>query len=162
MPHTLNYNPETLIIEIVVQGAVTLDEFKEIFAQGTQIAKEKECFLFLNDFREATEINLSTIQIYDLPETLSGIAAPSGIIASRFKRALVITPKIAADSSFAEDVAINRGQNDGLCGPTRHRSAMSSFHDTTRLVGVCAFSGSLRGLKLIPLKWRCLVPPTSG
>jgi hypothetical protein len=32
----------------------------------------------------------------------------------------------------------------------------------TRLVGVCAFFGSLRGLKLVPVKWRCLVPPTSG
>jgi len=31
-----------------------------------------------------------------------------------------------------------------------------------RLMGVCAFSGCLRGLKLVPAKWRCLVPPTSG
>ncbi len=29
------------------------------------------------------------------------------------------------------------------------------------VVGVCAFSGTLCGLKLVPLKWRCLVPPTS-
>ncbi len=111
MSHTINYNPETQIIEVNVQGAVTLDEFKEIFSQGTQIAKEKDCFLFLNDFREATEINLSTIQVYDLPKILSGIAAPSGIIVGRFKRAIVITPKIAAISRFAENVAINRGQS---------------------------------------------------
>ncbi|HKY54860.1 MAG TPA: hypothetical protein VJM08_11165 [Anaerolineales bacterium] len=32
----------------------------------------------------------------------------------------------------------------------------------TRLVGVGAFSGSLRGLELVPAKWRCLLPPTSG
>ncbi|HMD81996.1 MAG TPA: hypothetical protein VKE92_11840, partial [Anaerolineales bacterium] len=32
----------------------------------------------------------------------------------------------------------------------------------TRLVGVCAFLSSLRGLKLVPSKWRYLVPPTSG
>lgn len=32
----------------------------------------------------------------------------------------------------------------------------------TRLVGLCAFSGSLGGLKLVPLKWRSLIPPTSG
>jgi len=32
----------------------------------------------------------------------------------------------------------------------------------TRLVGVCAFSGTLRGLELVPSKWRYLVPPTSG
>jgi hypothetical protein len=32
----------------------------------------------------------------------------------------------------------------------------------TRLVGVCAFSGRLRGFKLVPPKRRYLVPPTSG
>src|SRR6266508_1184249 len=32
----------------------------------------------------------------------------------------------------------------------------------TRLVGVGAFSSSLRGLELIPSKWRYLVPPISG
>jgi hypothetical protein len=31
----------------------------------------------------------------------------------------------------------------------------------TRLVGVCAFLGSLRGFELVPIKWRYLVPPTS-
>jgi len=25
----------------------------------------------------------------------------------------------------------------------------------------CAFSGRLRGLRLVPAKWRCLIPPTS-
>ena len=29
-------------------------------------------------------------------------------------------------------------------------------------MGVCAFSGVFRGLRLVPAKWRCLVPPTSG
>jgi hypothetical protein len=29
------------------------------------------------------------------------------------------------------------------------------------VVGIAAFSGSLCGLKLVPSKWRCLVPPTS-
>ena len=32
----------------------------------------------------------------------------------------------------------------------------------TRLVGVAAFSGTLRGLELVPSKWCRLVPPTSG
>lgn len=31
----------------------------------------------------------------------------------------------------------------------------------TRRVGVTAFSGSVRGLNLVPLKWRSLVPPTA-
>jgi hypothetical protein len=31
----------------------------------------------------------------------------------------------------------------------------------TRRVGVAAFSGRLRGLKLVQAKWHCLVPPAS-
>jgi hypothetical protein len=27
------------------------------------------------------------------------------------------------------------------------------------VVGVCAFSGSLRGSELVPAKWRYLIPP---
>jgi len=30
------------------------------------------------------------------------------------------------------------------------------------VVGVTAFSGTLRGMKLVPLEWRHRVPPTSG
>jgi len=41
---------------------------------------------------------------------------------------------------------------DRICPLTKH----------IRLVGVCAFSSTLRGLKLVPSKRRCLVPPTSG
>ena len=32
----------------------------------------------------------------------------------------------------------------------------------TRRVGVCAFSSSFRGLRLVPLQWRSLLPPTRG
>src|SRR5688572_29419697 len=53
--------------------------------------------------------------------------------------------------------------------PTATRShGGSRLHANTRLVGLppvgtaCAFPGALRGLKLVPSKWRCLVPPTSG
>jgi hypothetical protein len=30
-----------------------------------------------------------------------------------------------------------------------------------QVVGLAAFSGTLRGLDLVPSKWRCLVPSTS-
>ena len=32
----------------------------------------------------------------------------------------------------------------------------------TRLVGVGAFSGRLIGSRLVPSKWRCLIPPTAA
>jgi len=45
-------------------------------------------------------------------------------------------------------------------GPTRHRSAMSAFHDTSRQVGVAAFFGSFQRLSRIPSAKPCLRPPT--
>jgi hypothetical protein len=50
----------------------------------------------------------------------------------------------------------------GLPRPPDSRSAMSFLHDTTRLVGLCAFSGSILGLRLVPAKRRSLVPPTAA
>jgi hypothetical protein len=42
------------------------------------------------------------------------------------------------------------------------RNKMQPNTARTRRVGVCAFSNSFLGLKLVPAKWRCLIPPTSG
>lgn len=111
MSYTIKYNPEEHIVEVKVQGTVNLDEFKEISSQGIQLAKEKECFHILADYREATIISLSTLEIYDLPKILSGTSNPIGISATRFKRAIVVAPKDADDAHFAETVAVNQGQN---------------------------------------------------
>ena len=110
MSHTIQYNSELRFIELKASGTVIPDEFKEIFSQGLQLAKEKDCFLLLSDFREATEINISTMEIYNLPKVLSEITAQSGIHAGQFKRAIVVAAKDTADSRFAEDVAANQGQ----------------------------------------------------
>jgi hypothetical protein len=110
MPYTIHYNQEAHIIEVKVKGDVNRDTFKEIFSQALQLVKEKECFLFLNDFREAN-IQLSTMDLYSLPNILSDISTPLGINADRLRRALVIAPTYARDASFAEDVTVNRGQH---------------------------------------------------
>jgi hypothetical protein len=55
-------------------------------------------------------------------------------------------PQIGAPNLFFPRVLCQ------ICPLTKH----------IRLVGVCAFLGSFFGLKLVPIKWRCLVPPTSG
>lgn len=52
--------------------------------------------------------------------------------------------------------------HDGLAATYLTSICHVRFHDTTRLVGVGAFSSGLRGLRLVPAKWRYLVPPTSG
>jgi hypothetical protein len=110
MSYTVDYNPETHIIETKVNGVVKLDTFKQIFSQGVQLAKEKDCFLLLNDFRSAT-IELSTLDLYSLPEILAGISRSMGISVNRLRRALVVTLQYTRDAIFAEDVAVNRGQH---------------------------------------------------
>ncbi len=110
MSHAINYNPETQTIEIIIQGTFNLDEFKEIGLQAVQLAKENECFHILSDYRKAEFIQLSTIEIYDLPKLLSGLAAPAGINASKLKRAIVVARKDAPDAKFVETVSANQGQ----------------------------------------------------
>jgi hypothetical protein len=65
---------------------------------------------------------------------------------------------IAVDVLESDFATAEKGEKDG------NRATIDKRANTacTRLVGVCAFSGSLRGLELTPLKWRFLVPPTSG
>ncbi len=109
MPYTISYNAEASIIELNVQGIVTLDGFKEIIFEGARLAKEKECFLILSDFREAT-IKLSTLEIFYLPAVLTELVVRFGIRASKFRRATVIARE-DADATFAETVLINAGQN---------------------------------------------------
>ena len=110
MPHTFYYNPETHIIELKAHGTMTLDEFKEIVSEGMQLAKEKHCILFLNDFREATKIELTTMKIFGMAQIITNVAALLGLPTHKLKRANVITPKHAVDARFAEDTLVNRGQ----------------------------------------------------
>jgi hypothetical protein len=52
-------------------------------------------------------------------------------------------------------------QTEHIQKRARPQSVGLRFHANTRLVGLAAFSGSLFGLELVPIKWRYLVPPTS-
>ena len=110
MPHTIRYLPEMHIIETAVKGLVNQDELKNVFSDGVQLAKEKDCFRFLNDFREAN-IQMSTMELYELPEILSGISTSQGIQAGRLWRALVVGTSYTSDAIFAENVTVNRGQH---------------------------------------------------
>jgi hypothetical protein len=98
------------MIEIQVEGIVTRDDFREIFSQSVQLVKEKDCFLLLIDYREAT-LAVSTMEIYALPTMLAEIAASLGVRADRLKRAVVVKPAGVQDAGFAEDVSVNRGQH---------------------------------------------------
>lgn len=108
MTHTVTHNPALGVIETVAQGNLTSSEAKEIISEITQIAVEKDCFLCLRDYRKAT-IEMSTLEIYDIPKTLSGIVTSFGVRPSMFKRA-IIAEKSLIDYQFFETATLNMGQ----------------------------------------------------
>ena len=109
MTHTVTYNPESGVIETVAQGNLSLSEAKDIISAITQIAIEKDCFLCLSDYRKAT-IEMSTLQIYDIPKILSDIVTSFGLPPSKFNRA-IIAEKGLRDYQFFETVTLNMGQH---------------------------------------------------
>src|SRR5215204_967454 len=88
MSHTVVYNSEEQIIEIKVQGDLSLNAVKEIMTEAAQIAKAQACFLVLNDMREAT-MKLDMTEIYQLPKILTDIFTSFELNVYKLKRALV-------------------------------------------------------------------------
>ena len=91
---------------------MSLNEFKEIFSELALIAKEKDCFLYLGDYREA-KLRLSTLEIHGLPEMLSAILDSAGLRITKFRRAIVVA-KDLKDYHFFETVNANRGQSSKI------------------------------------------------
>jgi|RhiMetdeSRZDD1v2_1073273.scaffolds.fasta_scaffold19108_8 hypothetical protein len=51
-----------------------------------------------------------------------------------------------------------RSNNAEVINRPTQRAPDPRKNTETMVVGVCAFSGSLCSLELVPAKWRCLVP----
>ncbi len=109
MTHTITYNSTDGIIELKVQGDLTLISAKEIASELVQLVKAEHCFLILHDLREVT-IELSTLDIYELPTVFSEIVTLGGFEIDKLKRAFV-APKGQEDVHFFETVSVNRMQN---------------------------------------------------
>ncbi len=108
MSHTMTYNSELHIIEIKYQGIIRLEEVKETFSEAVRMIQEVNCFLTLGDYRNA-EVNLSTMEIHQLPKIIADLLAPSGITPYKLKRAFVVA-KDLDDFHFFETVTQNSGQ----------------------------------------------------
>jgi hypothetical protein len=109
MPNSVVYDSEKRIIVIELQGLIDKPLIKQLASHVAGYSREHNCFLVLNDAREAT-LNLSTVEIYDLPKTIMEILAATGIEVRKFKRALVVSNDVD-DFTFFETVSRNRGHN---------------------------------------------------
>ena len=110
MTHTVIYNSELHIVESKLQGNMTLGEVDEIVTQTAKIAKEKECRLILNDFREVSR-KLPLWQIYELPDRIRTIFTSIGTNVLLYKRANVVSNDWD-EYIFHENVMVNRGQKE--------------------------------------------------
>jgi hypothetical protein len=108
MSNSVTYSQEDGLIRIELQGKVDKALLKELASLTARIAREHDCYLVLNDAREATS-GLSTLDIFDLPRIIVQILTETGIEVHKFKRALVISNDVD-DFTFFETVSRNRGQ----------------------------------------------------
>lgn len=110
MTHIVIYNSELHIVESRLQGDMTLGEVDEIITKTAKIAKENDCRLIFNDFREVSR-KLSILQIYELPDRIRTIFTSFGTHIWLYKRANVVTNDWD-EYIFHENVMVNRGQNE--------------------------------------------------
>jgi len=108
MSHTIIYNSETHVIESKFNGDLNFEEVKEFISAGALISRENNCPFFLSDYREV-KLELSTMDIYEVPQLLQDIFASFGLNVRRLRRAVVAAADLE-DYLFYETVAFNRGQ----------------------------------------------------
>lgn len=113
MSHSVTYNSEARIVELKVHGTVDQEEARDITSEVLRIAKERNCLRVLSDYRDLTDLNLSTLEIYKLPGVIAELASTYGLQAIQFKRALIVTSNLK-DLGFFETVTVNSGQNAKL------------------------------------------------
>ena len=108
MPHKVTYNLETHIVESEIYGDLSLDESIELISDIAQACAENNCSLCLSDYRGAT-LNLSVLELYDIPKTLTNILDSLGLSANKIERAIVV-PESIKNFRFYETVTLNNGQ----------------------------------------------------
>ena len=109
MPYTVEYDTEAGLITSHLQGVIDLEAMKAFAQALVKAVKEYDCRLLLNDYREVT-LAISTMDIYDFPETVAKLLAAEGIETYKVKRALVVSTDLS-DFTFFENVSRNRAHN---------------------------------------------------
>ena len=112
MPYSVEYDPQTDIIYIRAYGELTLEQVREYTNTAALLAKEKGCFRFLSDLREAV-LALSMLDVYNIPKMAKEIGLALDLPEHKIRRA-VILPRIGELSIFFETVSKNRVQNVAL------------------------------------------------
>lgn len=111
MSHKLTFNLDLRIVYIHYEGTARIDSICKGFVEAILVAESINTFRILSDYREAT-LELSTLQIYSLPDALSGSRPDSAPWLHKYRHALVAT--LNDDFRFMQTVLNNRSQIAGL------------------------------------------------
>jgi hypothetical protein len=109
MSYSVAYDPQAGVVAASFRGGITISLVQACATEIMRVAKGNDCYLVLTDAREG-RIELSVMDIYDLPNILSRIAAVEGVRIGRFKRAAIVYNDLE-DFAFFETVSRNRGQS---------------------------------------------------
>ena len=89
------------------EGTANLKDLNEVIVRGVALAKERNCFRALSDFR-AMKLNLSVIDLFSIPANQVMLAKELDVPYYKFRRAVVVPKAEFEKYKFFENVAVNR------------------------------------------------------
>ena len=107
--HTVTYNKDLGYILTTFQGELDKSMVTEIINKALDLCAEHNCNLILSDYRNV-KLELSTLNIYDVPNIILKEASKRDIAIHRVKRSMILKQE-SSDLQFFENVSFNRGQN---------------------------------------------------
>ena len=111
MSHSLKFDADIGIVHLQFAGTIGVDAIFNGFSEAILVAESIESFRILSDYLEAA-LELSTLQIYSLPDTLSACKPDSPPWIHRYRHAILA--KANDDFRFMETVFNNRAQTAAL------------------------------------------------
>ena len=111
MSHKLRFDADLGIVYIQYEGQLRVEVIYKGFSEAILVAESIDSFRILSDFRAAT-LELSTLQIYSLPDMLSAIKPESSPWLHKYRHAVLA--KIDDDFRFMVTMLNNRSQTAEL------------------------------------------------
>lgn len=107
MSHKLRFDADLGIVYIQFEGAQRVDTIFKGFNEAILVAESIDGFRILSDFREAT-LDLSTLEIYSLPDALSACKPDSSPWLHKYRHAILAVAD--DDYRFMVTMLNNRSQ----------------------------------------------------
>ncbi len=108
MPFTITHDTTNNLLIGIFVGTIDIKVLREYALEMKNFQNPDAVHRILTDYREA-HIDLSTLQLFHLPESHDQLLKTVGFNVHRIKRAILYNPKDHGSASFFETVALNRG-----------------------------------------------------